>query len=132
MENCKALSLGIEVYTTSNPRFKGIARVCLVDIEGNRVLDTFVAPIPLQDDESILIKDQQKLALLCYATYHGPTFAQVLSVVKQLIKNRHLVAYHLPLKLGDLGIDHSSCIEISSSIRQIIASKFNDPNKGKK
>lgn len=101
----------MEYFTISSaPRFKGIARICLVDQDGRRVLDTFIKPIEIAEGDKIQVKDPQKMVLIDFARDHAPKLKEVVKVLRYLVEERDLVGYHLPLKLSDLGIDFAQSV----------------------
>ena len=103
-ENSKCLSISIETQTLADSRLalngKNLFRVCLVNEQGERILDTLVQPqVP-----DVPCKGGSKQALLKYATLKAEKYEVVKERVKSLIKGKSLVAYHLPQKLADLGL----------------------------
>ena len=98
-------SLALETYATTDPKLKSIARVCLVDFEGVRVLDTLVAPEPFSDPSvKLVMKDGIKRKLYELAKAKAPPLQEVREALKFFIASRKVVGYHLPMKLTDVGL----------------------------
>lgn len=90
--------------STATPNGKNLFRVCLINEQGERVLDTLVAP----QVADVAIKGGTKQALLKYAELKAEKYDIVKRRVLKLINGKSLVAYHLPQKMSDLGLlkDH--------------------------
>lgn len=72
----------------------------LVNEQGERVLDTLVAP----QVSDVACKGGTKTALLNYAQLKAEKLEVVRSRVIELVRGKSLVGYHLPQKMGDLGL----------------------------
>jgi len=104
VEGSKILALACETQTLGNPiatyNGKNLFRVCLVNEQGERVLDTLVKPQVAE----VAVKGGTKQALMKYAELKAESYEAVRERVLKLIEGRSLVAYHLPQKMSDLGI----------------------------
>lgn len=85
---------------TATPNGKNVFRVTLVNEEGERVLDTLVAP----QVKDVSVKGGTKQALLKYAELKAESYDSVKQRVLSLIQGKSLVAYHLAQKMSDLGL----------------------------
>jgi hypothetical protein len=84
----------------ATPNGKNVFRVVLVNEQGERVLDTLVAP----QVSDVACKGGTKTALLNYAQLKAEKLEVVRSRVIELVRGKSLVGYHLPQKMADLGL----------------------------
>lgn len=97
-------SLAIECLSTTGQTVKGVTRVVLVNERGQRVLDSLVRPVELPGEEKYVAKAGIKVQLLELAKARGPAIGDVTAAINYIIRDKKLVAYHLPLKMADLGM----------------------------
>ena len=67
-------------------------------------MDTLVAPEKLPEGEKIVTKEGLKTQLVKLGETKGPSLAIVKELIIDLIKDKKVVGYHLPIKLTDIGI----------------------------
>ena len=99
--DCDYLAMSVETHTLTHdrlPNSKNIARVVIVNEDGERVLDTLVAP----QTKDVAVKGGHRQAVFKFAEAKAETFETVREKVVQLIQGKKLVAYHLGMKCSDL------------------------------
>jgi hypothetical protein len=103
--------------------YLSLVRITIINETGERVLDTLLRT----DKELLVVKQGVKSQLKKYADEKGPTLEQVKSRLLEIIRGRTLVAYHINLKLNDLGIwNHPLMREDDLNVKPVdIATLFN-------
>ena len=77
-----------------------MARVTLVDQNGCRLLDTLVKPQNLE----VAIKSGLKQDLFTLSKSRAESIDVVRRRVREIIKGKKLIGYHLPQKIQDFGL----------------------------
>lgn len=99
------MAISVETQTlkqeAANGNTKNITRIVIVNERGERLLDTLVAP----QEKNVPVKGGTKMALFKYSEARAESLEKVMKRVRQLVKGKFLVAYHLPMKVADLKLN---------------------------
>lgn len=110
LDAVEAYSLHVETVTSNTAWKRVITRVVLVTENGDRVLDTLVSPPTMLKDcstaakQRLVFKDQVKTKMVALASEVGPQISDITKVLVKLLEGKKVVAYHLPIRLQDVGI----------------------------
>lgn len=95
----EAVSFSVETHSgLANAR--NIARVVLVNEQGERILDTLILP----QIEDVALKAGLKNQLFKLSKEKGAPIEVVREYVSNIIKGKALIGYHLPQKMSDFGL----------------------------
>jgi hypothetical protein len=98
------LGFEIETYCQENEGtfngMKGVSRVVLVNMHGERVIDTYIKLY----NEAPSTRKGQSMVIKQWASSKAPTIELVRKVVLNLIRGRRLVGYHVIQKLREFKI----------------------------
>jgi hypothetical protein len=98
-------SLQLETMSTSVGHLKYVMRACLTNQDGDRLLDTLIAPPDLPKGVNVTQpKEGIKKRMIGLAKEIGPTVKDVAHVICHFVKGKMLTGYHVPMKLQDLGL----------------------------
>ena len=109
LDKIDAYSIHVETVTSHEAVKRVTTRVVCVADTGERVLDTLVSPpSALVDPKTGLaklkFKDQIKSKMVELANSKGPNITQVQRALVHIMKGKKIAAYHLPVRLADIGI----------------------------
>ena len=99
-KNCEMFSLQLETMSTSVGHLKYVMRACLTNQDGDRLLDTLIAPPEMPKGVTITQpKEGIKKRMIGLAKEIGPSIKDVSHVICHFVKGKMLTGYHVPMKL---------------------------------
>ena len=132
IDKIEAYSLHVETFASNTALKKITLRACLISDKGQRVIDTLISPpsccLSQSNKNRLVFKDPVKTKLVALAIAKGPQMSQVQTVFKYLMRDKKIVAYHIPIKLQDIGFINMFAGPLDfggmSSAAALVKSKF--------